>query len=781
MMLTKQFSRFAIWLPATVLLIVAGLLLVVLHPARGAASEPPSPKLPDLVADPPDAIGLSTDSSSGTPHLLLRFNGYIHNKGPGAVDFRGSRVVPTLSPETEKKVKEAEEKQEGLPPAIEAELAASPMHATQRLFTTEVGQEETNIERLHVDEPSAAELIFSSADGHHHWHLQRAAKYSLWNAAKSGEVAPAQKVGFCLDDSQHVELSKGPKTPVYADNVPPFRDFCQKYRPNATSLFEGISPGWRDLYDRELAFQWVDASSVLPGEYWLREEVNPLGVIKETGGANVPVYAASPTIVPGFDALAQLVSAKAGEATTVTVSAKAWNDASTPTFKVVSGPQHGTLKAGAKGNQTIYTPEAGFTGHDSFTFSAADPNSPFPTNPAIATVSIEVGEPEGEPSVTIQAPGSMKAGESAQLTAQVQNDSPNVTWQASAGTITPAGLYTAPEEPPAGRTVTITATTAKGAHDEVPIRILTVQQPSVTIEGAPGSLAPGTGVQLAAHVQPEGETATWEASAGTITPDGFFTAPATPPPGGVVTVTARSATAEDTVTIEVATLGEAAVAIEGAPAAMTAGTSVQLSAHVENDSEAVTWAASAGTITPGGLYTAPGVVPPGATVTVSATSVRGASDSRTITINAISVPLPAPEAPLASSGVQGSRESSRTASVSRPQVALIGRSLIMTTLPTAPGRVRLSAYLGHRRLGTCVTVTPADRSFTCRLRLARGLPLHARISVLASLRDGPTLVRSLRPAAPITQMKMQGGPAGARAALAAASFWCTPAAVKHGA
>ena len=222
------------------------------HQAHAAGS---STLLPDLVADPPDSIGLSTDSSTGSSRLLLRFNGYIHNKGPGAVDFRGSRTAVTLGSAKAEKVKKAEEKKEPLnSPEIEAELAASPMQSFQRLFTTKEGEEETNIERAHVDETSPAELIYSSADGHNHWHLQRAAKYSLWNAAKSAEVAPAQKVGFCLDDSQHVESGKGPATPVYADNVAPFREFCEQYHPNATSLFEGISPGWRDLYSRELAF-----------------------------------------------------------------------------------------------------------------------------------------------------------------------------------------------------------------------------------------------------------------------------------------------------------------------------------------------------------------------------------------------------------------------------------------------------------------------------------------------------------------------------------------------
>jgi hypothetical protein len=192
------------------------------------------------------------------------------------------------------------------------------------LFTT--SSEEANIERAHVDETSSGEMIYVSADGHHHWHLQRVAKYSLWNAARTAEAAPAQKVGFCLEDSEHVESTIGPSSAVYADNVAPFRAFCQRYRPNASSLFEGISPGWRDVYGRELAFQWVDASDVLPGEYWLREDVNPLGFIKETGGANAPAYATQPTIIPGFDALAQATSAQAGEATTVTLSSNAWHD-----------------------------------------------------------------------------------------------------------------------------------------------------------------------------------------------------------------------------------------------------------------------------------------------------------------------------------------------------------------------------------------------------------------------------------------------------------------------
>ncbi|HEY1450659.1 MAG TPA: lysyl oxidase family protein [Solirubrobacteraceae bacterium] len=625
--------------------------------------------LPDLVADPPDGMELVTDTSTKTARMLLRFNGYIHNKGPGALDFRGTRVAPQLSKEVEEAVKKAEEKKAVLPQPIEEELAASPMKATQRVFTTAAGEEETNIERAHVEEPSSAELIYSSADGHYHWHLQHAAKYSLWNATKTAEVAPAQKVGFCLDDSQHVELGKGPTSPVYADNVPPFRDFCQQFRPNATSLFEGISPGWRDLYDKGLAFQWVDVSSVLPGEYWLRSDVNPSGIVKETGGPNVPAYAASATIIPGFDALAQSSSTGFGEAKTITLSARAWNDTATPAYKIVAQPAHGKLSAISSGKVT-YTPNAGYSGSDSFTFSAADPNSQFPTSPAVATVSLQVAaaeEPPEEAEVAIEgAPASLIAGTSVQLSAHVSNDSLTVTWAASAGTITQAGLYTAPAEVPSGGTVTVSATTSKGAKDQRTIAI---------VAAAPSEPAP----ELPPETSPE-------------TPVG--TPPETP-------------------------VGNA----------------------------------------PGGGTNAPNA--PEAPTTQNAPSmiVTGVSPSSPI---------------IPSGGTLGVHTVSPPRLAGRPTAVLFGRMLVMSARAATPGSIRLSAFLGGRRFATCVVSTPADRTLDCRVRLPQDIALGARIRVQASLRDGAKVARSVREAAPVEQMKM--GAVGAHSATAA-SFWCTPAAV----
>ena len=40
--------------------------------------------------DRPDNATLVTSSAEGSTRLLLRFNGYLHNDGPGALDIRPS-------------------------------------------------------------------------------------------------------------------------------------------------------------------------------------------------------------------------------------------------------------------------------------------------------------------------------------------------------------------------------------------------------------------------------------------------------------------------------------------------------------------------------------------------------------------------------------------------------------------------------------------------------------------------------------------------------------------
>jgi hypothetical protein len=76
--------------------VLCALLLLVTAQAHAAEAG----LLPNIVADSPTNVTLETSTTegglkaAGEPKLLLRFNGYIHNVGPGALDFRGSRTSP---------------------------------------------------------------------------------------------------------------------------------------------------------------------------------------------------------------------------------------------------------------------------------------------------------------------------------------------------------------------------------------------------------------------------------------------------------------------------------------------------------------------------------------------------------------------------------------------------------------------------------------------------------------------------------------------------------------
>jgi hypothetical protein len=576
--------------PIVLLAIAIGVGLGLAVTLREARASSPTPQLPDVVADAPDNISLAVSEETPTHEhtsakLLLRFNGYVHNIGPGALDFRGSRETPTPG-----------------------EPAAPPMNVFQRIY---------NSDGTYTEEPSKAQMVYVDADGHHHWHLQQVAFYSLWNAGQSAEVAPAQKVGFCLEDSERMEET-GPSEPVYSDSGNPPREFCREHQPEATSVFEGISEGWRDLYRSDLAFQWVDISNVLPGEYWLRAEADPDHLIQQTGGEKPPAYATKPTVVPGFDAEAQSRGVAVEQPLTVTLTTQRWagsapfeQPSATPSYVIVTPPTHGTLSAIAV-NRVKYTPANGYSGTDSFTFAASDPASSFPQSPAVATVSLDV------------------------------SDNP-------------------------------------------------------------------------------------------------------PPPS---------------------------VAIEGAPANMIAGTSVQLSALVSNDTPVVTWGANAGSISSTGpsraIYTAPSSTPPGGSVTLSAESPGGGRDQRAIEILPIPSPQPKPEVPLQSllsttpssaplaptSGPASSYPAGFRGPVSTPGAMLIGRKLYMTAIAKEAGRLRLTAVLRGRHIGSCVTRVRSHQSFTCVTTLPRGVSTHTPISVWATLRAGSHLIQTVRRAALVpTAMK----------------------------
>ncbi len=306
--------------------------------------------LPNLVADPPARIYLSSENG----RLLLRFDGYVHNVGPGPLEVRGRRSS-----------------------------IVQPMIPQQRIYRTDGS--------YHDIVMPGAQMIYSHADGHHHWHLKFIVAYSLWNRRRTRKVAPAMKVGFCLADHEHIDLNIGSSLPVYTDHNG--RAFCQKYNPEALSVWEGISAGWRDLYERSLMFQWVDVSLVRPGLYWLREDVDPNHIVRDANPNKVPAYATAATVIPGYVARSlTLRSPIPDDRISITLAGDRFGPTGPLLFKINVLPKHGTLSVRQGSSFTnpiiVYRPHRGYRGPDRFIYTARDSASRYPYDPVPATVSL---------------------------------------------------------------------------------------------------------------------------------------------------------------------------------------------------------------------------------------------------------------------------------------------------------------------------------------------------------------------------------------------------------
>ncbi len=453
------------------------------------AAPPPGAILPDLVADVPERPGVETHTfGNGTQALLLRFDGYVHNRGTGPLEIRATG------------------------------RSGSSMTDTRQYVRSSSGT------MVVSDPPPGPPVVqYETDDSHNHWHLREIARYSLWNQARSAEVAPAQKTGFCLVDSERVETG-GPAGSVYTVSG---NNFCGQGEPTRSSVTMGVSAGWRDLYHRNLSFQWVDVSNVQPGVYWVAAEIDTNGVIAEADETNNGrVFAASSSTVPGY--LAQPVSATVpfGGSGTVTLASQTFGSPGTRNFRIQTLPANGVLRSGSTtltagsvvtGSGVTYVPNAGFSGQDSFTYSAFSTASPYPRTPAAASASVTVGSQQ-QASVAISgAPQTLLTGASAQLTATVTNADPGVTWavdgvaggNATVGTITPQGLYTAPAAVPAAGSVTIraTSTAAPTAFAEVAVAVQAPPDPDP---------APGGGTNLVANPSFEAGTTGWTTWQGTL-------------------------------------------------------------------------------------------------------------------------------------------------------------------------------------------------------------------------------------------------------------------------
>ena len=157
------------------------------------------------------------------------------------------------------------------------------------------------------------------------------------------------------------------------------------------------------------------------------------------------------------------------------------------TAAVASNPPHGSLSLAADGGFT-YTPAAGYSGPDSFTYTAKDPSNATST----ATAAITVGAPPpADLAVTGTGPASVTTGGTVSDTFTVANLSTGTPATGARLSVVPSGgsLATVPAgcTVAKGKTKTVTcmlATIAPGASATVTLTVVAPKKPgSITVTG----------------------------------------------------------------------------------------------------------------------------------------------------------------------------------------------------------------------------------------------------------------------------------------------------------
>ena len=284
--------------------------------------------------------------------------------------------------------------------------------------------------------------------------------------------------------------------------------------------------------------------------------------------------------------------------------------------------------------------------------SACSGTSEEPAGPAGQGVAVQVTPP----APTVRTGGTV--GFTASVTGTVNT---SVTWtvvQAGGGTIDATGRYTAPATT---GTYTVRATSVADplAAGEAAV---TVQAPvAVTISPRTPSVVAGGTIAFTATVANSTNAAvTWSVpgtGCGTITQAGVYSAPATARTCSVVSTSQADPTKSDTATVTVTAAPlPVAIAVTPSPAAVDACKTLTFTATVTNTTNrAATWTiqegAAGGTITSGGVYTAPASA---GTYHVVGTSVADPTKSAiatvTVTERVLSVAVNPPTASVQTGG-----------------------------------------------------------------------------------------------------------------------------------
>lgn len=261
------------------------------------------------------------------------------------------------------------------------------------------------------------------------------------------------------------------------------------------------------------------------------------------------------------------------------------------------------------------------------------------------------------------------------------------------GTITSTGLYTAPATVPAQNPVTVQATGSDGKTVGIAYVLveplgptLTSVTPSPVNVGSYSVTVNGQGFVKGARVIGAGVAlSTTFVSATQLTASGYQGTAGTFP----FTVTNPGSIASNAVNVTFAT----PITVTPATANVALGASKTFSAG----GQTVTWTATAGTITAGGVFTAPATMPSSNIVTITATGSGGQTGTAKVT-------LTQPETPVATptfSPAAGTYTSAQTVTIS---TTTAGASIRYTTDGSNPSTTAGNLYSAGFSVGTTTTV-----------------------------------------------------------------------------
>ncbi len=122
-------------------------------------------------------------------------------------------------------------------------------------------------------EKSIGEFVFHS--GHNHWHLDSFSVYEIWSLQSNGMldqvVATSGKVSYCLRDIHRSAEAEQIDRAGFT---------------SCSSVRQGLSVGWTDVYQYYLAGQSIDITGLEDGTYALMSIADPFNLIQESDETN---------------------------------------------------------------------------------------------------------------------------------------------------------------------------------------------------------------------------------------------------------------------------------------------------------------------------------------------------------------------------------------------------------------------------------------------------------------------------------------------------------------